>query len=869
MIAQWYARTTALALVALFLALTQTAQAQFSDVGYNGSATGEYIFFDDQAGLSDGFLYGGRLGLSFGEYLQLRGLYTFGENIETDFSGFSGNDEAVLAALRTQEGREINLQRYGAQLQANLGSEGTIPFVQVGTGVIEIDPQDRFDFGSIGQTESIYAEAGVGLRFPVGRSVTVSVVGQGLAYRYNPGSALLSDQDIAAINEELPADEQITRDVFNQQTVFNPSVSAAIGFRLGGRPAGQQTAVDEGVRGLFSDGLQLTAEPFYGTIDFNDALNFPSTQSFAGINVGADISPLIALRAFYWRATDAGEVPNGAVRDWFQDLQLYGGELELRLDTEISSGITPYVLVGGGYAEVLSDYQGRDGAPVDSRYFASGGGGLDIPVTERIGVRGGVRGLLMSNEDVSDVSSPNSVFASVAYTAGLTFNLGQGRETPEERRAAAREREFEREIEEAQTAEERRVAELEERIAEAETAEERRIAELEAEIDSLRQTEQDMERRIAEARAEARAEGRDPAAAEAEVRQRLEETSAEDVDVEEAVAEAPERPEAPDADREEEEERVVRVREERSSNLSDRVIEVPIPEEGEIYLRYGTGGVQQVDGALQAQTQGQAPGAGLTAAQVRQIVQEVVDERMTEAGGISQEDARTLAREAIREELGEVAVTQEDVQTQVQEAVRDRLENIEDGTLSLAELQRLESRVESLDERMSRLRTEGLDRPAETQVVRDREVIRETDGGSITRPFGRSLTGVQLVGGFRTGDGAAQGILGVRGDFRQAESSIRFIPEFSAGFGGDGTSYTLLASGMLPLISVGPERRITPYTGLGAGFTTRSGLSGLNLRLNLLVGAEYQLDRNSVFVEYNTLDFFDVNRFLGGVRIRF
>ena len=863
MIAQWYARTTALALVALFLALAQTAQAQFSDVGYNGSATGEYVFFDDQAGLSDGLLYGGRLGLSFGEYLQLRGLYTFGENIETDFSGFSGNDEAVLAALRTQEGREIDLQRYGAQLQANLGSEGTIPFVQVGTGVIEIDPQDRFDFGSIGQTESIYAEAGIGLRFPVGRSVTVSVVGQGLAYRYNPGSALLSDEDIAAINEELPPDEQITREVFNQQTVFNPSVSAAIGFRLGGRPAGQQTAVDEGFRGLFSDGLQLTVEPFYGTIDFNDALNFPSTQSFAGVNVGADISPLIALRGFYWRATDAGEVPNGAVRDWFQDLQLYGGELELRLDTEISSGITPYLLVGGGYAEVLSDYRGRDGTPVDSRYFASGGGGLDIPVTERIGVRGGVRGLLMSNQDVSDVSSPNSVFASVAYTAGLTFNLGQDRQTPEERRAAAREREVAREV------------------AEARSAEEQRIAELEAEIDSLRQAEAEFEQRIAEARAEAQAEGRDPDAAEAEVRQQ---TNAEDSPdtspSEEAVAaasdttRAPQETAAQQQEAQAQEEQVVRVREERRSNLSDRVIEVPIPEEGEIYLRYGTGGIPQAGSAPQAQIQGQAPAAGLTAAQVRQIVQEVVDERMAEAGGISQEEARTLAREAIREELGEVAVTQEDVQTQVQEAVRDRLENIEDGTLSLAEMQRLESRIESLDERMSRemtrLRTEGLDRPAETQVVRDREVIREADdGGSITRPFGRSLTGVQPIGGFRAGDGTTQGILGVRGDFRQAESSIRFIPELSAGFGGDGTSYTLLASGMLPLISVGPERRITPYTGLGAGFTTRSGLSGLNLRLNLLVGAEYQLDRNSVFVEYNTLDFFDVNRFLAGVRIRF
>lgn len=854
MVNHWYARALG-AIVALGLLLSSPdAHAQFTDVGYSASATGEYIAFEDQAGLSDGFLYGGKLGLSFGEYLELRGLYLIGRDIETDFSGFSGNDEAVLAALRNQAGRDVNIQRYGAQLQANFGAEGTIPFVQVGTGIIELEPQSRAGFGSIGKTESIYAEAGVGLVFPVGRSASLSVVGQGLAYRYNPGSALLSDEDIAAVNDELPPDEQISRDVFNQNTVFNPSVSAALTVRLGGRPPGQQTDVDEGFRGLFSDGLQLTVEPFYGTIAFNDALNFPSNQSFAGVNVGVDITPLIGLRGFYWRATDAGEVPGGALADWFQELQFYGGELELRLDSDIGRGITPYILVGGGFADVLSGYSGRDGAPVESRYFASGGGGLDIPLNERFSLRAGVRGLLMSDQDLDDVSSPSSVFGSLAYTAGISFNVGQARDRPEERRAAAREAELQAEIEEART------------------AEEQRIAELEAEIDSLRRAEEDVERRIAEARAEARAEGRDPAAAEAEVRQRLEETPAEDVDVAEAVAEAPEAPEAREAPAAEPEERVVRVREERRSNLSDRVIEVPIPEEGEIYLRYGTGGVEQVGGVPQAQAQ--APGTGLTAAQVRQIVQEVVDERIAEAGGISQEEARTLAREAIREELGEVAVTQEDVQTQVRDAVQQRLENIEDGTLSLAELQRLESRIESLDERMTRqmtrLRTEELDRPAETQVVRDREVIRETDrDGSITRPFGRSLTAIQPIGGFRTGDGTTQGILGVRGDFRQAGSSIRFIPELSAGFGGNGTSYTLLASGVLPLISVGPERRITPYTGLGAGFTTRSGLSGLNLRLNLALGVEYQLDRNTLFVEYNTLDFFDVNRLVGGVRLRF
>ncbi len=812
--------------VALLL-LPAQVQAQFSEVGYSASGTGDYVFWEDQAGLTDGFFVGGKLGLSFGEYLQLQGLYLRSLDMETDFSGFSGNDPDVLDALRAQQGREVELERFGAQLKASLGTGTTRPFLQLGTGVLRIDPQPRDGAGTIERTESIYADAGLGLIFPIGQNAQLSVVGQGLAYRYNPGTALLSDEDIDAINAELDPDDAITRGVFQQQTVFNPSVSASLSLRLGGRAAGERTAADEGVRTLFDD-MRLSVEPFYGRISFNDALDFPAGQSIGGVNLGLDVTPLIGLRAFYWRATDAGEVPGGAVSDWFQRMQMVGGELELRLDSDIGRGITPYVNLGGGYVDVLSGFEGRDGGPVESRYFAMGGGGLDVPLNQRISFRGGVRALLMSTQDIGDVSSPSNVYVSPAFTAGVVFNVGRDRDEITER-----------------PREDVRAEVRDEVVDEVEDEAAQEIARLRAEVDSLRQIDEERQQAIAEARARALEEGRDPDEAARRVAEDMEEAPEERVREEEIR------------------ERIVREEVPRRSNLSDRIIEVPVPEEGEIYLRYGRG---EVDAPAAA-----APAAGLTSDQVRRIVREVVDERIAEAGGISQEQARQLAREALREELGDVAVTREDVDRQVRDAVSQRLQDVEDGTLSIAELQRLETRLERLDDRlsreMSRVRSEGLAPRPTTVVEQPDRVVRERRGG-ITRPFGRGLTGVQPMTGFRTGDGSTQAVLGLRGDFRAPDSNIRFVPELSAGFGDDDTSYTVMGSGILP-ISLGQQNPVTPYAGLGVGFITRSGFSGLNLVFNLAVGAEYRLEQGTVFVEYNSLDFFDVSRVVTGVRIGF
>jgi hypothetical protein len=50
--------------------------AQVKDISFTLSPFAEYTWWDDQSGLKDGTLLGGKLGFGFGEYLELRAVYS-------------------------------------------------------------------------------------------------------------------------------------------------------------------------------------------------------------------------------------------------------------------------------------------------------------------------------------------------------------------------------------------------------------------------------------------------------------------------------------------------------------------------------------------------------------------------------------------------------------------------------------------------------------------------------------------------------------------------------------------------------------------------------------------------------------------------
>jgi len=128
--------------VVLWLGLLLTvipASAQVTGVSYTVSPLGTRVYWDDDAGLEDSYLYGGELGFGFGEYLELGGIYVFNNDIETDFSAFSGENAAVMARIAALPPREVQLQRYGGKLRVNLGRGAIVPFVTAGTGLLSLD----------------------------------------------------------------------------------------------------------------------------------------------------------------------------------------------------------------------------------------------------------------------------------------------------------------------------------------------------------------------------------------------------------------------------------------------------------------------------------------------------------------------------------------------------------------------------------------------------------------------------------------------------------------------------------------------------------------------------------------------------------
>ena len=744
------------------------AQAQVTGVSYTLSPIGSRVYWEDDAGLEDAYLYGGELGFGFGEYLELGGIYLFNNEVETDFSDFSGDNSAVLDRIAALPGRDVELRRYGGKLRLNVGRGSLVPFVTAGTGII------RFDVDGTGEHEQIYVAGGLGVTLSIDSRYTVSVAAENLAYRYNPGTVFFTDADLREIG--------LSRAAFNEQEVANWAATASLKFYLGGRSRAELTDIDRALQRQFTGGdFRLAVEPFYGQINFADELHeaFGADQTVAGINAGVDLGPYLGLRGFYWRGTEDADALDTDLPDGFEDLTLYGAELDLRFGRQLGS-VAPYLILGAGYADLDGDFEEDSEG---SRSFATGGLGVELPISSALTVQGAARSVLMSTEDPDDLSAPSSVLASWMYTVGVAFNLGGSGRTVggvvEEQQREARTR---------QAALEQELARLQGRLDSLETAR--------ATADSL--------------------------AIPRTTRTVMEDTLVVRDDVDAA-----------------------------RSNLSGRTITLPVPETGEIYIRFGEPAAPAPSEPVYG------PPVVVGGAQAYPFVRPdtMGMQYRTGVGGLSADEVRRLAREAARREV--------DARRGVSE---DELENVEN---------RLERR---LDRELARLRAD-LRELQERERVAERQALRDTAADTVTTRRAtanswvasfqqREFAGALPFVGFRAGEGDEQFLIGGRADFRLPGRRARLWPEVALGIGSD-VSLNAIANLAVPLDVV--DLPVQPYVGAGLGVVTDSGIfSGPDLVLNALGGVSYTFTGGgSAFAEFSTLDFFDFNRVLVGYRIRF
>ena len=398
--------------LALALLASPAASAQIQGIGYRFNPMATYVDFEGDAALSDGLLYGGGVGLSFGEFFELGGSYLYGGSFETDFSGLSGleDDPTLQAALAGLAPRDVNVQRYGGDLKVNLATTAIVPYLTVGTGIVRLGPD-----GEAEATRSIYLLGGAGVQLTLADRYALSVSAEDFAYRYTLGSAFFRPEDFAATG--------LTTDNFSQVTTHNLAVRAAARVYLGGRRPGDFSEFDRAFQRQFSGGLaglSVVLEPFYARANFNEVLPYRD-QAFVGGEAGFDFGPLVGLRGFYGRGIDTSDPTS------FEGIQMYGGDIRFRLSE--GRGLVPFLSVGGGYLDVLGGYGTDEGAEprnatAEDNPFAAGGAGVAFLLSPRFRAIAEVRGLLMSTQDEEDVSRPEDVYLSTLFRGGVSFGLG-------------------------------------------------------------------------------------------------------------------------------------------------------------------------------------------------------------------------------------------------------------------------------------------------------------------------------------------------------------------------------------------------------------------------------------------------------------
>lgn len=837
----------------LTLSLASSAGAQVEGVGYRLAPAATYVVFESDAALTDGFLYGGGAGLSFGEFLELNGAYQFGEGFETDYSELSGTelDPVLQAALAALDAREVGVERYGGDLKLNLSTGAIVPFIRGGAGVVRFSP-DGSD-----ASRSLYLLGGAGLQFAAADRYTLTLGAEAFAYRYNPGTTFFSTDELNAVGLGL--------EDFNQTQVVNPAAHATLQLYLGGRRPGSLTDLDRELQRQFSGGLaglSLVAEPFYSRVDFDPALNY-SDQTFVGGEVGFDVGPLVGLRGFYGRGTPSGDPTD------FQDIQMVGGDLRLRLTS--GDGLVPFLSVGAGLVDVLDGYaetaddsgEGINRALAEDRPFATGGAGIEIPFGSRVRAIGEVRALLMSAQDEGDVSQPDDVFLNPTYRAGIAIGLGGEAGRPV---AAVRQRELDAveaerarladELEAQQIAAEAREAELQRAIDAARSAgDSAAVARLELQqIDARLDAAADTTGRVAGVEEEVEIDSTGAPLTDADVRAPV---------GADGVARALPTP----------------VRTARG----ERIVTIPLPETGELYVRYGdpsgapTGTVYGTEGEVVATT---PEPAQATEADLREAVREALREALGD---------QALSGDALTE--ADLAAIERSVEDRIADRIGDRLRTSDTG-ITAADLAALESRLE---QRLAlAVREARVQQAAPPIVIREGEVatpvaptpappsapavVDETLSPTVVEARRRGLSSISPLIGL--GFGRTENVLvGLRA--RYATSDLTYLPELAVSAAGRRmVSASLDAAFDFPAGSL--ARYGSPYARVGVGvinvgadedlpptFEEEADDGGTAATLNLGLGANLDVVGGRLFVDFTTGNFGRYNRFTAGYRFPF
>lgn len=400
------------------------AKAQVEDVSVIVTPTMSYNWFDGKSTIDDGVMWGVQAGFGFGKFVELTGVYERSLDMKQTFGKYEDDINDIFSDF-SFEGRDVKVERMGGEFKANIPGKGFSPHILIGTGVQKFSKE--LEDGDKYKNENLYGVGGLGVKFNLGQRTTFNLEGRGYVYNMNPGSLLYDPNGSDAFNDWIDGQDS--------NTMYNWSVMAGLQFYLGGRDDDQLSEMDKAYLQRFSSGLsglKFTFSPEAAYIDFNSNSPYRTTYLLGG-NIGVDLTDFIGLRGYYLHATQDEKLSFD-----FDKMAVYGVDFVGRLN--VARGITPFITIGGGYIRTSDNYEGRSlvsgdsGAfrTADNGYFAKGGVGLEIPVSQYVDLYGSANLMYTmddKDESVADIVSKDELNRHTMYSVGLRFKFGKKADT--------------------------------------------------------------------------------------------------------------------------------------------------------------------------------------------------------------------------------------------------------------------------------------------------------------------------------------------------------------------------------------------------------------------------------------------------------
>ncbi len=670
--------------------------------------------------------------------------------------------------------------------------------------------------------EQIHLGVGGGIKFEPIERLQVQLFAEDLAFRLNR-FGLLTDADRLRM---LPGENDFNADKIR----YNLSYGAGLTFYLGGSRADQMTDLDRALMERFNGGLGGVSFPLQlsvGKLDFDKKLGLGDDQkTFVGANIGLDFGPFFGVRGFYNRV-----VNNDFSK--LQGIQLYGAETKFKLNA--GSGFVPYLIVGAGNLDFQKAYRvdaAATEAPAD-RLFGIGGVGVGLNIGDRLKLDGSVRDLLISSTDADNIGSTRDVVSSTyQYAVGINLAIGgnTGNNAPSviTRAEAARLEAEAADRAARQARQETREQMLAEAAARAQTR---------AERDSINAL-------IADAR-------REGLAANA-----VQTSGTTNAMMPQAVRNA----------------------------QGERIVTLPLPEQGEIYIRYGEpGGVN-----INSQDISHSGNQNLTTEQLRALVRDAV---AAEMGRTAPAPAQQMTSP------GQTAAEQELRMREMEDRLMNRLQTqtgqqpapvapapsgpviIQTNPGTAAQPQTVVIPTQPGQVTAPQIVTPPATDGQTTVTSETVQQVNPTTGETMSRTTQQATTSRGFLGtGLHTRtyapfigyglDTPKQTVFGVRFGFSPLTNRIQFTPDLNVGSGDGATSINLNLHFTAPIGSFG---RLQPYVGAGPGLfiylNKPDNADVSSLTFNLLGGVKYAVGaRLDAFAEYDAYDLFNLNRISAGLQ---